>query len=137
MKQIIPQKIDFYAKDKDGKNYITKNNNPYFKSKITTATETIYVNVFTPEQKELLKVGQAVELEIEKNGQYTNYSFPRKKSPQDIKMDELEIRVKKLEDMIVALGMPQINYDAEMIKADKQFNPTVENQEVDESELPF
>lgn len=142
---ITPQKIDFFSKGQDGKELRTKRGDPYIKARITTSTEKIYLNVFDENQKNLLKVGQSIELETEQNGQYTNYSFPRKKSPQDIKIDELEARIKALESMVNSLGLPQINkaeignksYDAEMIEADKKFNPTVENHELEEDLLPF
>ena len=99
--EFIIERVDFYEKDTKGNELRTKNGDRYYKARIITAKgKTIYVNVFSKEQKDLLKIGQEVELEETQNGQYTYYSFLKKKTGAWDKVMELEKRIKILEDYI-------------------------------------
>jgi hypothetical protein len=100
--KITPEKIDYYTKNKEGKEYTTKFGKPYMQAKVKAGGKDIYLFVFNPEQKALLEVGKEVELDVTQNGQYTNYSFPKPKS-------DIEIRLERLESIVLGdQGHPEI-----------------------------
>ena len=127
------EKLNFYSKDKDGKELMTRYGKPYIKAQINGK---IYLNIFNAEQKDLLKVGQEVELDVEQNGQYTNYSLLKPKTEIELKIEELEVRITRVE---AAAGLNNPQYNPEMIKQDRLQNPQYENQnqEEDNQEMPF
>lgn len=136
MKKITPITIDFYSKGQNGQELKTKRGDNYIKARIKTDTETIYLNVFNPSQKELLKVGQAIELETEQNGKYLNYSFPKQKSETDKRIDILIQRINKLEKVVYT------EVDAYRQEEDRLNDPNFENNQENNKEedievLPF
>ena len=135
MKIIIKiEKLNFYSKDKDGKELMTRYGKSYIKAQINGK---IYLNIFNAEQKDLLKVGQEVELDVEQNGQYTNYSLLKPKTEIELKIEELEVRITRVE---AAAGLNNPQYNPEMIRKDRLQNPNYENQEnqeEDNQEMPF
>lgn len=96
-------------KDKEG-NPLTGQFGPYYKIGLQTAEyPTKYINGFNKTELPW-KAGDEVEIDIIEKGEYLNFKVPKKDDLAVAGVQELEKRVKKLEDLLKT-GLAQIKSD--------------------------
>lgn len=90
--------------DKAGNPLKSKDGKPYTKVSIKTKeTGDKYVGGFGNKANEGWKIGDVVDIIVEKNGDYLNFKLPNKDDAQNERIAKLESRVMKLE-----LGMERM-----------------------------
>lgn len=96
-------------KDREG-NPLTGQFGPYYKIGLQTAEyPTKYINGFNKTELPW-KAGDEVEIDIIEKGEYLNFKVPKKDDLAVAGVQELEKRVKKLEDLL-RTGLAQIKSD--------------------------
>ncbi|RLF07741.1 MAG: hypothetical protein DRJ69_06870 [Thermoprotei archaeon] len=124
LSQVHIEKVFINDTNKDGKKYVTKTGKPFSMAIIQwegkKASKLLWDDAQVADAKEM--EGQTFQLAITKNGEYTNWDYPK---AEDIAADELEKRVKVLED--------------EVFKAKATETPTFEEpgETISDSSLPF
>lgn len=91
--------IKQYTKDKEG-NVLTGKFGPYVRVVVSTSDyPTKDISVFAKKEVDW-KIGEEIELDVTENGQYLNGKIPKKEDLAVSGVQELEKRVKKLEDLL-------------------------------------
>lgn len=96
-------KVYVNDKNKEGKAFITKNNKPYWKIAIQTdvyGERWISDLIFDPEDvRRSWKVGDQQNIIVEEENEYLNFRMPEEKDMMMLRLDDLERRVKMLEEL--------------------------------------
>lgn len=109
IRKVTVKTIKNYDKDKEG-NTLTGKFGPYYKYGLTCdeyPTKTIYGIGNKPLN---WQEGQEIEIDIEEKGEWLNFKLPKKEDVAVSKVEELEKRVKKLEDLLKT-GIAQLKSD--------------------------
>lgn len=97
IKTIRVQKLYVNDKTKDGKPFYTKKGKPYKIANITCGDGTAgSMFIFDDRDLDKVTVGKEVQVDVEVNGQYTNFRLPSKENLLEQRISNLEQRMDKL-----------------------------------------
>ena len=103
--QIKITAISRFTTDKNNKPLLTRDGRPYERVKIQTETHgPEWLSGFGNEITNSWKEGDTVEAIVEKNGQYLNFSVPKKTDLLEERLTALEGRVDALEQIPNQIG---------------------------------
>ena len=110
MENVVLKKITKYTTDKEGKPLVSaKTNKSYTRLVIETEEHDKPLSGFENQETSKWKVGDSVEIEVKENGQYLNFSVPKKEDKIDEKLEMILNRLVGLKltvDIIHAHIMP-------------------------------
>lgn len=136
MPTITIEKIYHNDKTKDGKPYMSKQGKPYTRCSIMCKDKTgqdQWLSGFGNQTTKSWSIGDSVEVEIERSGEFLNFSIPKPEFALKSDLESLKMRVARLE------GAGGFNdHVQEAVKAfDGEVVPQTDHKEVRVEDIPF